>query len=522
MNQQKQNLFDLRNLFSTDIETKTGNEASTEIIDECIKISNMMKSLLGPKSKDKLMVEFDGNIINSNDGAFILQSIQFSHPISKLLVELSTCMDDEVGDGTTSVIILVGSLLQKAKAMLSKGVHPRSIIRGYSKCLTYVDDFFIKNSLEFDPFSEEGRKFLMKISTTTLNSKFVSLSYPELSNFSLNSILKSNGNLDDIQLIKVKNGTISDSQFFEDSILLRSDLKCNLKNAKIALIDFDLNMPRTNKNYSLVISSSNQLDRIIKEEESYFKGIMVQLKKNKVGFVISQQNFNSEGVSDTLIQMFSKYKIQLVQNLKKDLMKKIVKLSKSTLMTSHDQLKESSNFGTLEEILSIEIGIQNFIVLKGVKSTYSSIILRGPSDNSIEETERALIDSLKILAISLKTPRICSGGGSLEYSFSYFLKSLNFEDLTHHLSTIAFSDALEQIPVVLCENFGYKPTTMLNKLQIENKHGNFNFGISSSGDVKNMFEIGVIEPMQNKITQIKMATQTAIQILKINGMIISK
>jgi chaperonin GroEL (HSP60 family) len=205
-------------------------------------------------------------------------------------------------------------------------------MRGYSNVLNHVDDFFGKISIEFDPYSDKGKEILHKISKTTLNSKFVSLSFPELSMFGLNGILKSKGSIQDIQILKIKNGIISESKFFEDSILIKSSIKCELKESKIALISFDLNMvgvnkfsnssqPKTNKNYSLMISNSDQLDRIIKEEETYFKNIVAMLKKQKIHLVLSQENFTSEGISDTLIQMFHKFKIQFVPTIKKEMMR---------------------------------------------------------------------------------------------------------------------------------------------------------------------------------------------------------
>jgi chaperonin GroEL (HSP60 family) len=520
--------YDLRDLYFEKHEQASGKNTIVESkfrfyinrfldITQCVHYCNSIKSLLGPVSKDKILMDKDGEILLTNDGATFLKEVVHKHPICTLLTKLSITMDDEGGDGTTSVVILSGSILEESLRLILQNMHPHTIIRGFQEILPHIERILDEISIKFDPIGDSGKEIFLQVAKTTLNSKFVSFTFPKLANLVVDAVLQSQGNLKRIQIVKAKGKSLYDSKHLS-GIAIQSNLVLSKQDAVICLIAFDLNKPKTSSSYTLNVSSSIQLDRLIKEEEEYTKKILISLKKLKVDLILIQENIIGAGISDLAKQLASKLNISCVTNVSKNTMRDLCYMCSTCIITGPDQISPKRVFTA--NITTELFGEVNYVLVNSNK-LYNVMVLQESSKMALDEAERAVHDCLRVLEGLYQNPSIVSGGGSCEFQIAQRIRSI-FADQPNLIQANAFGDALLQIPRVLAENCGFNVyNTMQTLKELHPEPQNKHHGIHSEFGVCNVQDKGLIEPSSNKLAQIEMALQCALQILKIDKNMIS-
>ncbi|EFC38425.1 predicted protein [Naegleria gruberi] len=563
---------------------RTSSSTRNDYIDNiqaCIDVGEKLKSLLGPKALENLIVDREsGEIIITNDGATAIEYMKFNNPLAQLFIELSQSVDDQIGDGTTSVVVLASSMLEQSLKLIREGVHPMKIVKYYSIFNDIIEKHLTEyQALKLELNNESSKSYITQLVKTTLNSKFSSTSIPNLSHIAVDSMYITKGERRFIKIIKsgkaensitFRGSSTNETKIISNEIIVNTNFihenmkeNVNLKNQKLALVLFELDKPKAHKSRLDDINSidNSQIDRLIKEEESYIKKIVVQLKKLGVGLICVQENLSAgfhAGVSDTAKFWLQKSKINCMIPISKDEMNLIADAFQLHAISSIDQLSNLVESGTTEEkgkfVQSIEyvkhlsIGRQSFISFGQTAEQYqnypcATIVLSAPTQVAVDEVERALHDALRVVEVCFKHPSLVPGGGACEMSLSAYIHC-NFLNSTTNsnkcsplekLIMASFSNAIEEVPHILsqgCQN--HVPSALLNELRhiytesIYHNQPSPNVGIYLSNQqeetlhpIQDMKERKVFELLHSKISQMKMALQTVQRILKIRKVFIS-
>merc|ERR1712176_1312969 len=430
-------------------------------------VADAIRTSLGPKGMDKMIQDPKGEVTITNDGATILDQMKVVHPAAKMLVELSKAQDVEAGDGTTSVVVLCGSLLDAANKLLQKGIHPTIISESFQKAANKSVEILTAMST---PLELGDRESLLKAANTSLNSKVVSQNSAELSPIAVDAVLKiidpsreNNVNLKDIKIIKKLGGTVDDTELVDGMVFEQRTANVNgpkrMEKAKIGFIQFCVSPPKTDMDNQVVVSDYSAMDRVLREERAYILNIVKQIKKAGCNVLLVQKSILRDALSDLAIHFFDKMKIMVVKDIEREDIEHVCKSLGCSPVASLDHFT-ADKLASAELVEEVSTGSSKVVKITGIAKAGRtvSIIVRGSNKLMLEEAARSLHDALCVVRCLVKKRFIIAGGGSPETELS-----LKLMQITNGLVGAdaycfkAFAEALEVIPYTLAENAGLTP-----------------------------------------------------------------
>jgi thermosome len=502
-----------------------GREAQSAAIMVAKVIAETMRTSLGPRGMDKMLVDSFGDIVITNDGATILKEMDVEHPVAKMLVEVAKAQDEEVGDGTTTAVVLAGELLARAEELIEKEVHPSIVIEGYRKAAREAIKILDNIAVPVDPTKKDE---LAKIARTALVSKLVGEYADFISKLVVDAVLKvaekANGqwrvDLDDIKLEKKEYGSILDSRLIEgvvlDKEIVHPDMPKLVRNPKIALLDAGLEIEKTEFDAKLNIESPEQMRAFMEQEEKMLKDMVEKIAATGANVVLCQK-----GIDDLAQHFLARKGIVAVRRIKKSDMDKLAKATGGRVVSRVDELS-AADLGTAELLEERRVGEDKMVFIEGCKNPKSvSILVHGGTQRIVDEAERSFKDAINVVKDILVEPKIVAGGGAPEVELALrlrdYAKSLPGKE---QLAVEKFADALERIPMQLAENAGLDPIESIVSLRAAHKDGKKWEGVNVLGySLGDMWGENVFEPVVVKKQVIKSAVEAACMILKIDDII---
>jgi len=488
-------------------------------------VANAVKSTLGPKGMDKMIVDELGDVTISNDGATILDEMSIDHPAGKMMVEVAKTQDDEVGDGTTTAVVIAGGLLKRAENMLDDDIHPSIIINGYRLAAKKAKEELRKVA---DEVSFNDKQVLKSIALTSMTGKAAE-SAEELADLVVDAITKiadeENGkisiDIDNVKIEKKQGASLSESQLIDgiviDKEVVHGGMPKKIKDAKIALIDAALEIKETETDAKIEITSPEQMQAFLDQEEGMLRKMVEKIKNSGANVVICQK-----GIDDLAQHFLAKEGIMAVRRVKKSDMDALVRATGGKIVTRLNDLSEK-DLGKADLVQEKKIAGDNMVFIEGCSNPKAvSLLVRGGSEHVVDEAERAVHDALMSTATAIKDGKIVAGGGSIEVEIAMklrdYAKTIGGRE---QLAIEAFADTLEEIPRTLAETAGMNPLdTLVNLRSKHGSKGNKYIGVDvMKGKLANMKELNVIEPMSVKTQAITSGTEVAEMILRIDDII---
>jgi len=506
-----------------------GKEAQRNNIMAARVIGEVLKTTLGPRGMDKMLVDSLGDITITNDGAAILDEIDVEHPAAKMMVEIAKTQDDMVGDGTTTAVVLASELLKKAEELLDQNIHPTILVAGYRKAAQKAIEIIEKNAV---PVDVEDRKMMMKVALTSMGSKAVGGAkerFAEIAIDAVKQIAEKRGDkmiadIDNIQLVKKTGKSLLESQLISgiivDKEVIHPGMPKKKENAKIALLDSALEIEKTEMSAEIRIRDPNQMKAFLDQEDSMLKDMVNKIKASGAEVVFCQK-----GVDDMVQHYLAKEGIMAARRLKESDMEKLARATGGRVTSNLDDLK-AADLGFAGLVEERKIGDDKMIFVEKCKDPHSvAILIRAGLERMVDEAERAIVDALSVVSDVAENNKIVAGGGAVEIEVAKELrKYANKVGGREQLAIEAFADAMEIIPRALTENAGFDPIDVLVELRsVHDKETGKYKGINVfTGKVENSIDSGVIEPIVVKIQAIKSAAESASMILRIDDVIMSK
>ena len=502
-----------------------GRDAQKNNIAAAKLVAELVKSSLGPRGLDKMLVDSLGDVTITNDGATILKEIDAQHPTAKMMVEISKTIDTEVGDGTTSSVIFAGTLLAKAEELLSKDVHSSVIIDGFQaaseKALEILDEIAKK-------VQDNDKETLLKIAATSMESKLISEDSGTLSKIVVDAILKitetknqkSSVDLDNIKVEKKAGGSITDTALVKgivlDKEIVHSGMPTKIQQAKIALINTALEIEKTEMSAEIRINDPTQMQMFLEEENRMLKSMVDKLHSIGTNVVICQK-----GIDDMAQHFLAKYGILGVRRVKESDMTKLAKATGGRITTNLEDISEK-DLGTSELVHQKKVESDKWVFVEGCRNPQSvTLLIRGGSQRVVDEVDRSIHDALMVVKDVIERPAIVAGGGAPEALLAAFLKDWSESfDGRQQLAIKKFAEALEIIPLTIAENAGMDPIDTMVTLRAKQSEGKKWSGINAKdGKVGDMLALDIVEPVVVKEQIIKSATEAASMILRIDDVI---
>ena len=502
-----------------------GRDAQKNNIAAAKLVADLVKTSLGPRGLDKMLVDSLGDVTITNDGATILKEIDAQHPAAKMMVEVSKTIDTEVGDGTTSSVVFAGALLEKAEKLLEKDVHSTVIVDGYQaaaeKALELLADF----AKSVKPDDQES---LIKIAKTSMQSKLISEDSEPLSKLVVGAILKiaeKNGDtysvdLDNLKVEKKSGGSIEDTALIKgivlDKEIVHSGMPTKIQKAKIALVNAALEVEKTEMSAEIRISDPTQMQMFLEEENRMLKEMVTKLHNAGTNVLICQK-----GIDDISQHYLAKHGILAVRRVKESDMTKLAKATGGRITTNLDDITEK-DLGHADLVQQKKVETDKWVFIEGCKNPHSvTILIRGGSQRVIDEVDRSIHDSLMVVKDVIETPSIVTGGGSAE---AYLAGQLNEYadsfDGREQLAIKQYAEALESIPLTIAENAGMDPIDTIISLRAKQNSGKKGAGINArESKIGDMNSLSILEPLVVKEQIVKSATETACMILRIDDVI---
>ncbi|MEM0456312.1 MAG: thermosome subunit beta [Nitrososphaerota archaeon] len=502
-----------------------GRDAQSSNIMVAKIIAESMRSSLGPRGMDKMLVDSFGDVVITNDGATILKEMDVEHPVAKMLVEVAKAQDSEVGDGTTTAVVLAGELLAKAEELIEKEVHPSVIIEGYRKAA--VKALEILDEISY-PVSPNDRDMLIKVAKTSIASKLVSEESDYLSNLAVDAVLKVaekvdgkwHVDLDDILLVKKSGQSLRDTKLIEGIVLdkevVHPDMPKLVRNAKIAILDAPLEIEKTEFDAKLHIETPEQMKAFMKQEEDMLRDMVNKIISVGANVVICQK-----GIDDLAQYFLAKAGILAVRRVKKSDMDKLAKATNGRVISRIDDLTPE-DLGRAALVEERRVGEDKMVFIEGCENPKSiSILIRGGTQRIVDEAERSLKDAINVVKDVIVEGKVVAGGGAPEIELAMRLRDYaNTLAGKEQLAVNKFAEALEIVPSQLAENAGMDPIETIVNLTSEHKKGNKWAGVDVfNARISDMFKRDVIEPLLVKKQTIKSAVEAASMILKIDDII---
>jgi|TARA_Y100000294_G_scaffold109635_1_gene101722 thermosome len=504
-----------------------GREAQKNNIMAAKIIAEIVKSSLGPRGMDKMLVDGMGDVTITNDGATILKELDIQHPAAKMMVEISKTTDQEVGDGTTSSVILAGALLENAEDLISKDVHPTIIVDGYRKALLQALKILAKVSIKVKP---SERVSLIKIAKTSMLTKLVGKESNFLSKIIVDALLQVSEkdgevykvDLDDVKVEKKPGRSIKDTSLIQGIVLdkevVHSGMPNSITNGKIVLLNSALEIEKPEFDAKINISDPTQMKAFMDEENSLLRGMVDKIIATGANTLICQK-----GIDDIAQHYLAKENILAVRRVKQSDMEKLAKATGGQIIANLEEITKSDlgNAGLVEQ-RSIEDDKWVFVE-KAKNPKAVTLLIRGGTQRIVDEAERSIHDALSVVKDVIEKPEIVAGGGAPEAYVSFELgKWSNKLSGREQLAVRKFADALESIPVTLAENAGLDPIDIKVELKSALSRGDTQSGIGVlEGGIRNMKDLDVFEPTSVKEQIIKSATEVASMIIRIDDVIAS-
>ena len=490
-------------------------------------VAETVKSALGPKGMDKMLVDSFGDVTITSDGRTILDEMDIQHPAAKMMVEVAKTQDEEVGDGTTTSVIVAGELLGKAEDLINKNVHPTVIVEGYNKAADKALKTLERIAIPVEPTNKE---VLKKIAEVSMASKMVSENKKELAEIAVDAVLhvaqktgdEYSVDLDDIMVEKKRGESVNETKLIEGLVLdkevVHSGMPKRVEKAKIALLESALEVKKTEFDAKINIDSPEQIESFLREEENMLKEMVKKIVATGANVVVCQK-----GIDDMVQHFLARKGILAVQRAKESDMEKLGKATGGKVVTSLEELTES-DLGYAELVEERKIGDDKMTFIEGCKDPRSvAILIRGGTERIVDEAERSVHDALCVVRDVVQEPKIVAGGGSPEMEIARALKDYA-QSLPgrEQLAVQSFSEAIEIVPLTLGENAGLDPIDILSELIARHEKGEKWAGVDVfEGKIRDMKELKVYEPLAVKKQIIKSATEAATMILRIDDVIAS-
>ncbi len=506
-----------------------GKGAQSNNIAAAKAIADAVRTTLGPKGMDKMLVDSLGDVVITNDGATILKEIDIEHPAAKMLVEVSKTQDKECGDGTTTAVVIAGELLKKAEDLTESNIHATIIANGYRLAANEAGKVLLKMSINVSP---DDDKPLQNIAKTAMTGKGISASghLAKIAVAAVSAITEKTGgniiaDIDNIKVEKKHGGSISDTTMLTGIIVdkerVHPRMPKQVTKAKIALLNSAIEVKKTEISAEIRIEDATQLQKFLNEEERMLRNMVENIKNSGANVVFCQK-----GIDDLAQHYLSKYEIYAVKRVAESDMKKLARATNAKIVSSlNDLTKEELGVAKLVEARKITDNDMTFV--SGCKNPKAvSILVRGGTEHVVDEVERSLHDALKVVGLTIEDGKILAGGGAAEIELALHLnRYASTIGGREQLAIEAFANAMEVIPRALAENAGLDGIDTI--IDLKKAHGgkgkNKNSGIDViSGKVSDMVKLKVIEPLRVKTQAIESATEVAIMILRIDDVIASK
>jgi thermosome len=503
-----------------------GRDAQRNNIAAAKQVADMVKSCLGPRGMDKMLVSSIGDATITNDGATILKEMDVEHPAAKMMVEVAKSVDNEVGDGTTSSVILAGALLGKAEDLINKNVHPSVIVDGYDaasqQALKLLQIIAVKVNLK-------DNELLMNIASTSMYSKLVSEDSPILSRIAVDATRQVaekveggtlSADLDNIKVEKKAGASIHDTKLIKGIVLdkevVHTGMPKRIEKAKIALINSALEIEKTEMSAEIRINDPQQMQRFLDEENKMLKSMVDKIRTAGATVVVCQK-----GIDDMVQHYLSRSAILAVRRVKESDMFKLSKATGAKVVNNLDDL-DANDLGSADLVEERKIETDKWVFIEGCKNPKAvTILVRGGSQRVVDEAERSMHDALMVTKDVLERPEIVAGGGAPEAYIANELRgwSSNLEGRAQ-LAVQKFADALDSIPLALAENAGMDPIDTMAELRAKQNKGAKWTGVDvRNTKVADMFKQNVLEPLLVKEQIIKSATEAASMLLRIDDVI---
>ena len=504
-----------------------GRDAQKNNITAAKLIAEIVRSSLGPRGMDKMLVDTLGDVTITNDGATILKEIDVQHPAAKMMVEISKATDNEVGDGTTSVVILAGALIEKAEDLITKDVHPTIIVDGYRKSAQKAIEILNKIAQRID--GNENNE-LLKIAKTSMQTKLVSKEADELAQVVVKAVLQVSDQLDskykvdidDIKVEKKAGGSLRNTTLIQGIVLdkevVHGGMPKRIENAKIALLNSALEIEKTEFDAKINISSPDQMKMFLEEENRMLKDMVDKIKNAGANVVVCQK-----GIDDIAQHYLAKSDILTVRRVKESDMTKLARATAARIVNNIDDLIPE-NLGNADLVEERKVENDKWVFIEGCKHPKSvTILIRGGSQRVVDEAERSIHDALMVTKDVLEKPFIVAGGGSPEaYVAGRLREWTSTLSGREQLAAEKFADALEVIPITLAENAGMDPIDTTTDLRAKQSKGSKWMGIDvKAAKITDISKLDIFEPLSVKEQIIKSATEVASMILRIDDVIAS-
>ena len=483
-------------------------------------VAETIRTSLGPRGMDKMLVDSMGDVVITNDGVTILKEMEVEHPAAKMIVEIAKTQEEEVGDGTTTAVVIAGALLKKAEELLDQDVHPTVITKGYSLAASKASEILKKISIRV---KSDDVVTLTKLVKTCIASK-ASSSSKNLIDVIVKAVLRvvEGGKLDaeNIKIQKKVGKSTDDSELIDGFIIdkerVSSGMPSKVKDARIALIAPALEIEKTETEAKINISSPDQLQSFLEQEERMIKGMVDKIIRTGANVVLCQR-----GMDDLAQHFLTKAGMLAIKNISSSDMTKLSKATGASVVKTLDDLTDK-DLGNAKIVEEVKIGNDNMVFIRECSNPKAvSLLIRGGTEHVIDEIERAIQDALGVLKSAIEDGNIVAGGGAPEMIISKEL--FKYAETLHgreQLAVRAFAEALEVIPRTLAENAGLDPIDMIVGLKSAHESGKKWFGVDLlTGKPADMLEQGVIEPSRVKEQALQSASEAAIMILRIDDVI---
>jgi thermosome len=489
-------------------------------------ISEVLKTTLGPRGMDKMLIDSLGDITITNDGATVLEEIDVQHPAAKMLIEVAKTQDDEVGDGTTTAVIFAGELLKKAQDLLDENIHPSIIIQGYMKAQTKTLEILDGLALDVDM---DDRETLMNLANTSMRSKTISRAREHFSNIVIDAVKQiveerdgeTIADVDNVQIVKKEGKSLEETELIKgiiiDKEVVHAGMPKKIDQAKIALIDAPIEVEKTEFDAEIRIRSPDAIKAFLDQEAEMLRGLVDKVVDSGATVLFAQK-----GIDDVAQHFLAKAGVLCARRVKKSDMEKLAKATGAKVVSNLSDLKEA-DLGACDVVEEKKIGDDRMIFVEGCKDPKAvSIFVRAGLERMIDEAERALNDALYVISDVAEMPKMVPGGGAIEAEVS---KAVRAYAATvggrEQLAIEAFSDALEIVPRTLTENAGLDvlDTMVALKAAHEKKKG-WSMGVNVFDEgVIDMLGQGVVEPLAVKQQAIKSAVEVGSMILRIDDVV---
>lgn len=510
-------------------ERTTGKDAQRNNILAAKVITETIKTTLGPQGMDKMLVSGMGDVVITNDGATIMKELDIQHPAAKMLVEVAKSQDNEVGDGTTTAVVLTGGLLTKAEKLLDQDVHPTVIVEGYKKAAEKSLEILQNLAIDIQPDDE---KMLKLVAITSMRTKATAGTSDHLATLATDAVRqiieerdgKITADIDRIKVLKKKGEGMEQSELVKgivvDKEVSHPQMPKQVKNAKIALLNSKLEIEKTEFDAKININSPDQMKLFLDEEESMLREMTDSVVKSGANVVICEKS-----IDDLALHFLAKKNIMALKNASSGDMEKLAKATGGTILASTKEINAQA-LGEAKLVEEVKIGEDKLVYVRECKDPHAvTVVIRGGSDHVVDEAERSFHDAICVVRNAIEDHKVVAGGGAPEAETAKQLRDYALKvGGREQLAIEAYAEALETIPLTIAENSGLDPIDIL--VELRTKHStpeNKWFGVNvKTGKISDMLTNNIIEPLRVKLQVVKSATEAANMLLRIDDVVASK